>query len=60
MPEWSAEVVVEAGLVRRLVGDQFPEVELGSLRLLGEGWDNAVWLADEREAIAGLVRAATD
>jgi aminoglycoside phosphotransferase (APT) family kinase protein len=46
--EWSAEIVVDAGLARRLIGAQFPELELGSLRLLGEGWDNTVWLVGER------------
>jgi aminoglycoside phosphotransferase (APT) family kinase protein len=46
--EWSAEVTVDAELVRRLVGEQFPELRLESLQLLGEGWDNAVWLVDER------------
>ena len=48
MHEWRPEVVVDAGCARRLIGTQFPEVELGSLRLLGEGWDNTVWLVDER------------
>jgi aminoglycoside phosphotransferase (APT) family kinase protein len=48
MAEWSAEVVVGAGLARRLIADQFPAVELASLRLLAEGWDNTVWLAGER------------
>lgn len=48
MPEWSAEVTVDEELVRRLLGAQFPELELEAARLLGEGWDNAVWLVDER------------
>jgi aminoglycoside phosphotransferase (APT) family kinase protein len=48
MHEWRPEVVVDAGWARRLIGAQFPELELGSLRLLGEGWDNTVWLVDER------------
>ena len=34
-------------LVRRLL-TQFPELELRSLRKLAEGWDNSVWLVDER------------
>lgn len=46
--EWEAEVSVDDRLVRRVLGSQFPELELGSLRLLGEGWDNSVWLVDER------------
>jgi aminoglycoside phosphotransferase (APT) family kinase protein len=41
-------VEVDAALVRRLLEEQFPELELSSLRLVGEGWDNAVWLVDER------------
>lgn len=48
MREWTAEVTVDEELARRLIGGQFPQVELGSLRLLGEGWDNTVWLVDER------------
>ena len=48
MHEWSPEVVVDRELVRGLVGGQFPELELGSLEPLGEGWDNSVWLVDER------------
>ena len=34
-------------LARRLIREQFPALA-GSLRLLGEGWDNTVWLVDER------------
>jgi aminoglycoside phosphotransferase (APT) family kinase protein len=45
--EWSAEVAVDPDLVRRLIARQFPRLELRSLRLLAEGWDNAVWVADE-------------
>jgi aminoglycoside phosphotransferase (APT) family kinase protein len=46
--EWRAEVAVDAALVRRVLGEQFAELELGSVRLLGEGWDNSVWLVDGR------------
>jgi aminoglycoside phosphotransferase (APT) family kinase protein len=45
--EWSAEVTVDAELARRLIREQF-NWEVRSLRLLGEGWDNTVWLVDER------------
>ena len=40
-------MTVDAELVRRLIREQF-NWEVGSLRLLGEGWDNTVWLVDER------------
>jgi aminoglycoside phosphotransferase (APT) family kinase protein len=49
MREWSAEVVVDADLARRLLG-QFPDLAVGSLRHVAEGWDNTVWLVDDRWA----------
>jgi aminoglycoside phosphotransferase (APT) family kinase protein len=49
MPVWTAEMVVDEGLVRRLLA-QFPELEVRSLRRLAEGWDNSVWVVDERYA----------
>ncbi|HEY6890172.1 MAG TPA: phosphotransferase [Solirubrobacter sp.] len=48
MPEWSPEHLVDEGLARRLITAQCFEPD--TLRLLGEGWDNTVWLADERWA----------
>jgi aminoglycoside phosphotransferase (APT) family kinase protein len=48
VPVWTAEVTVDEPLARRLIAEQFPQVELAALRLLGEGWDNTVWLVDER------------
>ena len=48
MPEWSPEHLVDAGLARRLIASQC--FEPGTLRPLGEGWDNTVWLVDERWA----------
>jgi aminoglycoside phosphotransferase (APT) family kinase protein len=45
--EWSAEVTVDETLARRLIREQFPQLELRSIRLLGEGWDNTVWLVDD-------------
>jgi aminoglycoside phosphotransferase (APT) family kinase protein len=49
VPVWSPELVVDEPLVRRLLS-QFPDLELRSLRKLAEGWDNSVWLVDERWA----------
>jgi aminoglycoside phosphotransferase (APT) family kinase protein len=48
VPEWSPEVTVDADLARHLIAGQFPDVALDSLRLIGEGWDNTVWLVDEQ------------
>jgi aminoglycoside phosphotransferase (APT) family kinase protein len=50
VPEWSAEVVVDRQCARRLIASRFPSLELRSLRLLAEGWDNTVWLVDDRWA----------
>ena len=47
MREWAAEVTVDEALARRLIGTQFPELELRWVRLLGQGWDMTVWLVDE-------------
>jgi aminoglycoside phosphotransferase (APT) family kinase protein len=43
VPEWDAEVVVDAALARRLVAGQFPDFAGAPLELLSEGWDNTVW-----------------
>ena len=47
MPESSAEFTVDEPLARRLISRFFVP---RTLRPLAEGWDNAVWLADERWA----------
>jgi aminoglycoside phosphotransferase (APT) family kinase protein len=44
--QWDAEIVVDEKLARRLIGSQFPELELRSLRHLAEGWDNTVWVVN--------------
>jgi aminoglycoside phosphotransferase (APT) family kinase protein len=44
--EWAPEVRVDEDLARRLIREQFPQLAAESLRLLGEGWDNTVWLVD--------------
>ena len=49
MPVWSPEINVDEAVVRRLLG-QFPELEARSPRKLAEGWDNSVWVVDERYA----------
>jgi aminoglycoside phosphotransferase (APT) family kinase protein len=49
VPVWSAEVVVDERLVRRLLA-QFAELDEAPLRKLAEGWDNSVWVVGERYA----------
>jgi aminoglycoside phosphotransferase (APT) family kinase protein len=46
---WEADIAVDETLVRRLL-TRFPEVEGASLRRLAEGWDYAIWVADEQWA----------
>lgn len=47
MAVWDAELVIDESLVRALLGEQFPDLDASSARLLGEGWDNSVWLVEE-------------
>jgi len=53
-PTWQAERTVGEPLVRALLA-QFPELEVGSLELLSEGWDRSVWLVD-RAVVFGFPR----
>src|SRR5206468_2618890 len=46
MPDWTAELVVDERLARRLLA-QFPELEVESLRPFAEGWDYTIWLVNE-------------
>jgi aminoglycoside phosphotransferase (APT) family kinase protein len=50
MAEWDPDVTIDEPLVRALLTEQFPELSLRSVRLVGEGFDNSVWLADEEWA----------
>lgn len=45
---WTPEVVVDAERARALIGRRFPEFGASRLRRLGQGWDNAAYLVDER------------
>jgi aminoglycoside phosphotransferase (APT) family kinase protein len=47
MPVWDADTDINEGLVRSLLGSQFPSLPISSLRLVGEGWDNAAYLVNE-------------
>jgi aminoglycoside phosphotransferase (APT) family kinase protein len=47
VPTSSPEIVVDQDLALRLISSQFRDLEITSLRLLGEGMDNTVWAANE-------------
>src|SRR3954453_15698500 len=49
MAVWEPEIVVDEALARRLLG-QFPDLETGSLRQLGYGWDYTLWVVAETYA----------
>jgi aminoglycoside phosphotransferase (APT) family kinase protein len=50
VPQWSAEIVVGEPLAKHLLREQFPSLEARTLRLLAAGWDNTVWVVDEKWA----------
>ena len=47
---WDAEITLDEELVRELLVEQFPDLDASSARPLAEGWDNAVWIVEERWA----------
>jgi aminoglycoside phosphotransferase (APT) family kinase protein len=50
VPVWDAEREVDQQLARALIDEQFPRLDTSELRLLGQGWDNTVWLT--RDGVA--------
>ena len=55
MPVWTAEIEVDERLVRGLLAQL--GLEGARLRKLAEGWDNSVWVVDERYAFRFPQRA---
>jgi aminoglycoside phosphotransferase (APT) family kinase protein len=47
VPDWTAELVVDEGLARRLL-TRFPELVIESVRPFAEGWDYTILLVNER------------
>jgi aminoglycoside phosphotransferase (APT) family kinase protein len=47
LPGWTAELVVDEELARRLLA-RFPDLEVESLRPFAEGWDYTILLVNER------------
>jgi aminoglycoside phosphotransferase (APT) family kinase protein len=50
VPVWDSEIEVGEELARALITEQFPELDVTSLRRIGEGWDNTVWATGEEVA----------
>ena len=51
MNVWDPERVVDEGLARALLRDQFPDLALESVEPLGVGWDVTVYLVDDTWAV---------
>jgi aminoglycoside phosphotransferase (APT) family kinase protein len=47
MPEWDATIDVDQALARRLIRETYPALNVQSLRVLGIGWDNTVWVTTD-------------
>jgi aminoglycoside phosphotransferase (APT) family kinase protein len=47
VPVWDAEIEVDEALARALISARFPALAAGSLRRVGEGWDNVVWATED-------------
>jgi len=47
VPEWDSEIEVGEDLARALIAEQFSDLDVRSLRRIGEGWDNTVWATGE-------------
>ena len=47
-PPWEATITAAPEVLRAIVEEQFPEIApFRTWALLGSGWDNDVWLADD-------------
>ncbi len=46
LPQWSADIAIDASLALRRVADAFPELSARSVEPFGIGWDNAAFLID--------------
>lgn len=48
VPQWTADIDIDAALAARLIAGQFPELASSSIEPFGFGWDNAAFLIDNR------------
>lgn len=45
--QWEAEQIIEPPMALQLIREQFPELAVKNIRLLGVGWDNTAFIVDE-------------
>jgi aminoglycoside phosphotransferase (APT) family kinase protein len=48
VPQWTADIDIDAALAARLVASQFPELARLTVQPFGFGWDNVAFLIDKR------------
>jgi aminoglycoside phosphotransferase (APT) family kinase protein len=48
VPQWTADIDIDAALAARLIASQFPELARSTVQPLGLGWDNAAFVIDNR------------
>lgn len=48
MSEWQADIHITDEFVRNSLHDQFPSLSIQQIKCIGEGWDNAVFLVNEK------------
>lgn len=47
-PEWHADIDINEIVVKNILAAQFPDLIILSIKLIGEGWDNRVYLVNEK------------
>jgi aminoglycoside phosphotransferase (APT) family kinase protein len=47
-PEWHADIDISEAAIRNILANQFPQLIIVSIKLIGEGWDNRVYLVNEQ------------
>ncbi len=45
---WEAEQTIKPSVALQLIQEQFPELSVKNIRLLGTGWDNTAFIVDEK------------
>lgn len=45
---WLSEINISPEIVKKVIENQFPSIQVSTLSFLGEGWDNAVFLINDQ------------
>jgi aminoglycoside phosphotransferase (APT) family kinase protein len=47
-PEWHPDIDISETVIKNILANQFPQIIINSIKLIGEGWDNRVYLVNEQ------------